>query len=286
MEEYRYSSAVGGYVWSDEAAVPLASVEASAIRSEKPVGSVGIPVRDFMNTDTVMSLLATDWSGMPVDILIHKGNVLTLQRNSIIQRMRGDWLLFIDDDMVWERDAPKRLVQSLLDLRESGHDPDVLGALCFRRAAPYQPTLYVRHPNGPYNFLETWEGRYIEVDATGMAFCLITKQCFERIAGTEMPPFEDRIKFDKHPDFFRWQGAVGEDLRFCQDVRSAGGHIIIDTDIRIGHMGEARRGYEDFLREAIDRDVNLWEARKNINDSMGLETLTPSSAREILDDIS
>jgi len=234
--------------------VPGTEIHADSVRTEQnPVGTVGIPCRDFLNTDTALSIYATDWSGLPVDFLLHKGNVLTLQRNSLVQRMRGDWLLFIDDDMVWEPDAIKRLVQSLKDLREAGKEPDVLGALCFRRQAPFQPTLYVRYQDGPYRYLEDWEGRYIEVDATGMAFCLITKECFERIAGSPMPPFEERIKFDKVPDFFRWHGALGEDLRFCQDVRAAGGHIIIDTDIRIGHMAESRRGYRDFLKEVIDR---------------------------------
>jgi hypothetical protein len=262
------------------------TVEANSLRSPlSPEGTVGIPVRDHMNTDTVMSLLATDWSGMAVDINIHKGNVLTLQRNSLLQRMRGDWHLFIDDDMVWAPDAPRRLVQSLKDLREAGFQPDVLGALCHRRQAPYQPTLYVKTERG-YHFMEEWEGRYIEVDATGMAFCLITKECLERIAGTEMPPFEVRVGFDRHPDFFRWQGAMGEDLRFCEDVRRVGGHIMIDTDIRIDHIGEQRFGYSDFLREVADRDEVTTESRRQINDEFDLPTLERDEALRRLDEAS
>jgi len=259
--------------------VPLSEVEANAIRSDQhPVGTIGIPCRDFMNTDTVLSIYATDLVGLPVDFLIYKGNVLTLQRNSLVQRMRGDWLLFIDDDMVWERDTVKRLVQSLKDLQEAGQEPDILGALCFRRMSPFQPTLYVRHEDGPYRYLEDWEGRYIEVDATGMAFCLITKKCFERIAGTEMPPYEERLKMDRVPDFFRWHGALGEDLRFCQDVRAAGGRIIIDTDIRTGHMAESKRGYEDFLRAVIDREPDLTEYPEGV-----IPPLSRELAKEKLD---
>lgn len=264
--------------------VPATEIDTGSVRTpQSPVGTVGVPCRDFMNTDTVLSIYATDWSGLPVDFLIHKGNVLTMQRNSLVQRMRGDWLLFIDDDMVWEADAVKRLVQSLADLKEAGETPDVLGALCFRRAVPYQPTLYVRYKEGPYNYLEDWEGRYIEVDATGMAFCLITKECFERVAGSPMPTFEERMKMDKLPDFFRWHGALGEDLRFCQDVRKAGGRIIVDTEIRIGHMSETRRGYGDFLREVSEREPEITATRRKISKEMNiLPPLSKKLAKEKL----
>jgi len=116
-----------------------------------------------------------------------------------------------------------------------------------------------------------------------MAFCIITKACLERIAGTSMPPFEERIKMDKMPDFFRWHGALGEDLRFCQDVRAAGGRVIVDTDIRIGHMTEARRGYEDFLGEVAERDAEALGVRRKINKEMGLPPpLTRRQAKEKL----
>jgi glycosyltransferase involved in cell wall biosynthesis len=267
-----------------DAYAPVSVVDAGSVRTpQTPMGTVGIACRDFMATETVLSIYATDWSGIAVDFLIHRGNVLTLQRNTLVARMRGDWIIFIDDDMVWSGDALKRLIQSYHDLCEAGQKPDVLGALCFRRAAPFQPTLYVKTPDGPYNYLEDWEGRYIEVDATGMAFCLITKECFERIAGTPMPPFEDRLKFDRHPDFFRWQGALGEDLRFCEDVRKAGGRIIIDTDIQIDHISESRRGYRDFLRELATREEDVIEARRAVNDKMDLVTVSREEAQRKLD---
>ena len=116
-----------------------------------------------------------------------------------------------------------------------------------------------------------------------MAFCLITKECFERIAGTPMPPFEERIKMDKMPNFFRWHGALGEDLRFCQDVRKAGGRIIVDTEIRIGHMSETRRSYADFLKEVSEREPEVTKARRQINKEMNiLPPLSRALAKEKL----
>jgi len=116
-----------------------------------------------------------------------------------------------------------------------------------------------------------------------MAFCLITKKCFERLAGTPMPSFDERIKMDKLPDFFRWQGALGEDLRFCQDVRKAGGRIIIDTDIHIGHMSESRRGYGDFLKEVVEREPEKTDVFKRISKEMKiLPPLSRKAAKEKL----
>ena len=264
--------------------VPVSSVDFGEIRSARePIGTVAFPVRDFMNTSTVLALFGSDRSDLPVDILIVKGNVLTLQRNTLVSRMRGDWILFIDDDMVWRPDAIKRLIQSMHDLEEAGHEVDVLGALCFRRVAPFQPTLYVREKeSGAYNFLESWEDRFVEVDATGMAFCIITKRCFERIAGTPQPPYEDRVRMDRHPDFFRWSGAVGEDLRFCQDVKLAGGRVIVDTTIEIDHVAETKRGYRDFLRELSERDPAVTKLRRKINKQMGLPTVSSAEAKRRL----
>jgi hypothetical protein len=257
---------------------PISSVDFDANRADgQPVGTIAMPVRDHMNTATVYSLFSTDWPE-PTDKLFAGGNLLTLQRNTLVQRMRGDWILFIDDDMVWEPDAVKRLVQTKDELEAMGREVDVLGALCFRRAEPHQPTLYVRHESGPYNFLEQWEDDVVEIDGTGMAFALITKRAFERIAGTEQPSYAERIKYDRHPDFFRWQGQMGEDLRFCQDVKAAGGHVYVDTRIRIRHVAERRVGMRDFLRELAERDPEVTAARKEINDEMGLPTVDAESA--------
>ena len=266
---------------SDRAIVSSVDLETLRVDGDA-VGTVGMPIRDSINVTTMRALMQTDWPGA-IDRLWAKGNVLTLQRNNLVQRMRGDWILFIDDDMVWQPDAVRRLVATKDALEAQGYTPDVLGALCFRRAAPHQPTLYLKHKNGSYNFMETWEDDVVEVDATGMAFALITKAAFERIAGTEMPPFEDRRAFNRTPDFFRWLGSLGEDLRFCEDVKTAGGSIYVDTRIKIGHMAEKEIGVRDFWREVADRSQEDEDHRRVVNDQMGMETMDREQARKLYD---
>jgi glycosyltransferase involved in cell wall biosynthesis len=248
----------------------------------RAVGSITMVVRDHLNAATATSLLHTDWTflepGTYIDRNIVQGNLLTLQRNEAVQRMRGDWLLFIDDDMVWKPDAIGRLVKSAEELQA-----DILGALTYRRSAPHSPTMFMREMphDGGYNFLESWDKDVIEVDATGMAFVIINKRVFEAIAGGPMPPYEERAGGNP-PNFFRWEGTLGEDLRFCQDARSAGARIFVDTRIEVGHMAEVEIRYKHFLMEMLDRDPETLNARRTLNDRMGLPTMEAHAIRSKL----
>jgi hypothetical protein len=262
---------------------PGPPIELFAMRRDgEPIGTICVPTRDHINAATVTSLVITDFRWLPkgktVDHNIIQGSILTSQRNEAVQRMRGDWLLFIDDDMVWQPDAVGRLVAT----REK-FDLDIVGGLCFRRSEPYAPTLYMRErpDSGGYNFLEEWaEDEVVEVDATGCAFLLIHKRVFEMIAGGPMPPYEIRAREGgPPPNYFRWEGTLGEDLRFCQDAKAAGARIWVDTSVHIGHVTEVKVGYREFLQQLAQRDQPTWEARKQLNDSMGLPTLTSEQVR-------
>lgn len=249
---------------------------------KEPLGSIAIPVRDFIRTETVMSLLHTDWSWVPfmnsVDQMILQGNLLTLQRNESVQRMRGDWLLFIDDDMVWEPDVIGRLVQT-----RDEFDLDMVGGLCCRRTPPYNPTLYARDQptSGKLRFIEDWTDDIVEVDATGMAFIVIHKRVFERIAESPMPSLESR-QAGPGPDFFRWQGTLGEDLRFCEDAKKSGSRIWVDTRVKIGHVSERVIYERDYLLEVAQRPADVEQAVRVENDASGLPTLSATRAKERL----
>src|SRR5690242_5420460 len=81
------------------------------------VGTVVIPMLNSMPGPSVAALLGTNWRWLAPGQyiqpnIIYGSSVLTLARNEAVQRMQGDWLLFIDDDMVWEADAIQRIVQT------------------------------------------------------------------------------------------------------------------------------------------------------------------------------
>lgn len=249
------------------------------------VGTIAIPVRDHLAAPTVVSLLGTRmvYDFGVVDRAVIQGGILPLQRNEAVQKMRGDWLLFIDDDMVFTGDQVEQLIRT-----RDEHDLDMLGGLCFRRASPHQPTLYMREgPNiGAYNFLETWDSDIVEVDATGMAFMVIHRRVFEGIAqraGQAFGSYDERLARPSPPNYFRWDGIKGEDLRFCEDARAAGFRVWVDTRIEIGHVSEVVVGHQQFLMEMAFRPQAMVDLRKKVNTEMGFPTLTRAQARRMLD---
>jgi len=244
-------------------------------------------VRDHINAATAMSLHTTDWrfvgSEHAMDRVFLQGSVLPLQRNEGIKQMRGHFVIFIDDDMVWPSDAVEKLVDAFFELDHSFDEPIIVGGLCFRRTPPYQPTLYMREQptDGGYRFMEKWEDDIVEVDATGCAFLLVPKTALEAFAGTEMPPYEDRLRMPP-PNFFRWEGRMGEDIRFCQDFKAKGGRIFVDTRIKIGHVSEVAITEQHYLEQIANRHPVDEERSKTLNKKWGLPTLTAKEARRKL----
>lgn len=218
-----------------------------------------------------------------MDRVFIQGSLLPLQRNEAIQRMRGKFIVFIDDDMTWPPDALTRLIDSWYELEHMFDEPIIVGGLCYRRTPPYVPTMYMRKgpTDGGYRFLEKWDEGFVEVDATGCAFLLIPVLALETIAGTEQPPYEVRMN-SAPPSFFRWERRMGEDLRFCQDFKAKGGKIFVDTRVKTGHMAEIEIGHEHFLTEIARRSPTDEARVRVLNSMMDLPTLTATEARKEL----
>jgi len=245
------------------------------------IGTIGMPVRDSIKSATAVSWLLTDPNFMGrgewVAKQIIQGNILTYQRNELINRMDGDWIIFIDDDMTWQPDAIRQLVET-----QKTTDADIVGGLCFQRGAPYQPTLYYER-NGLYTFAEDWEeGEILEVDATGMAFALIHRRVFDRLmahfANDSFPSLEERQAFRPIP-FFRWEEQYGEDFLFCREAKEAGCRIVVDTSIEIGHITEVEIKKEHFWREMALRPKEQQQHKHKVNRELGLKSLTAREAK-------
>jgi hypothetical protein len=261
----------------------------SARRDGAVAGTIAIPTRDHVGTGLFISMMMADWSflepGQSISWQVVEGSILPSQRNELVQRMQGDWILFVDADMSFSPDAIGRLVK----VREE-HDLDIVGGLCFQRKDPHQPTLYMREKptEGGYTFLEQWDTDLVEVDGTGFAFILIHRRVFERMVrvyeerpGFHWPPIEQRESMPP-PNFFRWMDGVGEDLRFCQDAKAIGCRIYVDTRIEIDHVSETTINHRSFLQELATRDPEVEQARRELNDQLGLPTMTAAEARDRL----
>ena len=249
------------------------------------VGTIAICTRDNVSAQTAISWKMDKGAylgpGEYALTYIVQGNVLVFQRNQCVRDMDGDWILFIDSDMVFQPGTIADIIQT----REK-YDFDILGGLCHQRMPPYQPTVYRRAANEAhgYTFLETWpEGAAVEVDATGMAFCLIHKRVFDRILmkniGIPMPPLEERKQMAP-PPFFRWEGEYGEDFDFCQQAKASGSRIYVDTTIEIGHVGQHTITRETFLREIALRPPEAQEFREKQLADIGEQAMTQGEALE------
>jgi glycosyltransferase involved in cell wall biosynthesis len=251
------------------------------------VGTIAMVTRDNVTAPTAISMLMTDLSflgpGEYIQRYIIQGNVLVFQRNLCIQMMDGDWLLFIDSDMAWQPSAVKTLVET-----QAKFDLDMVGGLCFQRSVPYQPTLYMEAIDESlgYTFLEEWdEDAAVEVDATGMAFVLIHNRVFDRIlehnVGEHWLPLEERKEHAPQP-FFKWDGKLGEDFRFCKEARQAGCHIFVDTSVKIDHLGITAVNENDFLREIAFRNDEQQKFREWQLATIDQKAITRDRAKERL----
>lgn len=209
-------------------------------------GTVAIVTRGHIDYRTVACLVATEWrihGAGPINLDIIPGSILPTQRNMAANTFQGEWLLFIDDDMVWPPEAVQALVASWRSLR----DPlAIVGALCFARNAPYPHTLRGREWRTGLEALPVTPG-LVEVDATGCAFLLIPRSAFDAVArvGTvdvELPGAigsKQRVHVGSEP--FMWSGRsidIAEDFGFCIAARAAGCRVYVDTRIEIGHLAE------------------------------------------------
>lgn len=131
-----------------------------------------------------------------------------------------DYLLTIDDDMVFPPDALLRLLS---------HDKQIVTALYFQRGLPTSPVIYqtvkVEDVAGERMFkpVGTWkENELLKIGACGMGLCLIKTDVFRRIP----------------EPWYGQEHGCGEDLFFCRRVGEAGIPIFCDTSIQAGHMYE------------------------------------------------
>lgn len=159
-----------------------------------------------------------------------------------------DWLLMVDSDMVWESDAPFRLIESANRVKAK-----IMGGLCIGGGhAGMFPTLYKldRLENGelsPSKLTDWPEGDVVKVDATGAACLLVHRDVYLKMAkdhfwlpdGTPEP----------HPWFIegrRMGNQYGEDIGFCMRAKASGFDIYVDTAVEFGHM------------KAMCMDVKMW----------------------------
>ena len=154
-----------------------------------------------------------------------------MRRNRIAEHLLttqdADAVVMLDGD----HKHPGDVVHKLLHDAEQMPEADVIGALCYRRSAPYDPCAWMLdHHSGKYYWSVPWPEGLVEVDAVGFGAVLFRRRCFEILP----PPwfiydYQYVIREDTWPT---------EDVTFCKEARKAGLRIFVDTTLESPHLFE------------------------------------------------
>ena len=151
-----------------------------------------------------MLFASHETNNVPLQFLM--GSNVSDQRNQLVKQAQGykaDWLLFVDSDMHFPKDALSRLM---------AHDKDIVGSTYCRRAPPFEICGKTVSGQMPLSGLEPAERL-----PAGML--LIRMSVFETMA---FPWF-----------YVNYQEGVfhSEDTNFCDDARNAGLEVWLDCDL-------------------------------------------------------
>lgn len=159
-------------------------------------------------------------------------------RNSLVDRalMAGcSHVMMMDTDQCYRTTDMIR--------RMFAHGLPVVGARVHRRYPPFDPLLFRWDAKAErYSTFTNEEteaavdsGALVQVDATGAGCMLYDSEVFLQI---EPPWFEFAVRDGR---------TVGEDIRFCEKLRSAGIPIHVDTSIDIQHLTIRGVGMGDYV---------------------------------------
>jgi len=178
---------------------------------QKPLVIIGVPCGDMMHSETARCLwcVGRATNNSRQGLAVTHTSIVANGRNNCVEAMQslgGDYLMFIDSDMVFPQDTIDRLM---------AHGKDICGATYVRRGPPFdnlgQATPeYASHEKGLIKMF------YIP---TGML--LIKRKVFEAL---EAPYFRYGIAEEI-------KRVKGEDMDFCERAREAGFDIWCDLDL-------------------------------------------------------
>lgn len=171
--------------------------------------------------------------GNPIAALISTSNPRqALARNTAIERfLEGpcEWLMWIDTDMVFDYDAPVRLLRTAK--REKADAVTGLGFIFKRQDNIVVPNGYMwdEEENAFAEIKDYKSGVTYEVDGTGAGFVLINRSVFERWGDSHW-----HHTWAKHPVT---GSDMGHDLAFFYRMtQELGLKLVWDTSVTTGHV--------------------------------------------------
>jgi len=216
-----------------------------SIQVATPTSRSGLMPEYVLSTVDAMFYL-TQHTQMDVKYKIFT-SALTIQgRNSIMENCKSDYLMMIDSDMVFKRDAIEHLVKQ---------DKDVISGVAYKKAPPFEPVVANLTPNKQsYQFFADFpKDKSFQCEGVGGAFLLIKKKVIDaftpEVIAKMGKPFN--TKYRKNGN------VISEDFSFCERVRELGFEIWVDPIPDLGHVGFHLYGNRDY--KAYNRIQDLKE---------------------------
>lgn len=195
--------------------------------------TIGTPVYQTLNLPYVRSILGLATSQKyDCKFLWNQGSFIHQSRNSIFyQAAEGDYLLFVDADIVFSAEDLEKLIAL---------DKDIAAGYYFVRYPPYPPVVFNRDED-KYVPVMDFPKEPFTCDGTGMGFMLIKTIVIREWCSHDRGegPFD---YVQSHNTVFGAQ-IWGEDISFCQRMREMGKEIWIHPNVCVGHLStvEIRR---------------------------------------------
>lgn len=181
---------------------------------------------------TVASLLELVSYSKNIDfhiLVANRGFHIGENRNYCVvqaQRNQSDYLFFVDDDMVFDKETLERLL---------AHEKEVVGVNSYSRCLPPSSTVGLMDKNGEYMHPDKHPAIAMRIPDelfrcyfVGTGIMLIDMKVFDKIEKPYFAFTSDENGMIVH----------GEDGSFCEKVKKAGIDIWCDPTISIFHIGE------------------------------------------------
>lgn len=205
--------------------------------------TIAFPSRGFLSSDWAINLRYLEVpEGWGMECIDNIGCFVDTMRNQLADAAKGDYILFLDDDVC----PPIDIIPRLLN-----HDKDVVTGLYFAKQQPYFPQIYKKNKTGTYDTIQDYEkDTLIEIDACGAGCMLVNREVFSKL---DKPYFKYVIAEKDKP-------RKGEDYYFCENLKKNGFKIYCDTSAICTHIGTSYVGPQHWESSK--------EQLKKIKDSM------------------
>ena len=183
---------------------------------ELSMGTIAVLNQGDINETLAARLIqvARRWPHLPTP-LRPQGNQIARQRNMAVERMIGDWLFFLDADMV--PPSPDILADLVLS------DAEIISGIALERYPPFRVAATHRETGEKLLLKDLPISGPLEVATVGTGCLLVRRSVFAAME----PPWFRCGQLD--PQY------LTEDSEFCLRAAKAGFRILLHCGVRIGH---------------------------------------------------